>query len=206
MRAFIACIIVLLVCMNVSAEPVQWSANGHFYEAVIVPGGITWSDARAAAIAAGGDLATITSPEENQFVFGLIDDSSYWIHPGGWYGPWIGGYQTPQFPVGIENPAADWHWVNEEVTGEVWSYTNWSACEPDDSNGQEQNRLFYDAPYDSPTWATKTWGDKIDGGDSSLLPISYVVEYVPEPCTFILLLAGVISMLAYVWRRRKSAA
>jgi hypothetical protein len=147
--------LVCLVALSASNAyaAVQWKiedgGNGHWYEAFIVPEGITWSDARAAAIAAGGDLATITSPQENAFVFGVIDNGAYWTHPGGWYGPWLGGFQTPTDPVHVQNPAADWHWV----TGEAWVYAPWSAYEPDDSSATEENRLFYDSPYNASTWA-----------------------------------------------------
>ena len=54
------------------AEPVRWSGNGHRYEVVVVPEGITWLDAKAAASARGGYLATLTSAEENRFVWSLI--------------------------------------------------------------------------------------------------------------------------------------
>ena len=203
MQKFIMCMMVLLGCMNVTAAPVQWSsgvgANGHFYEAFIVPGGITWDDARSAAITAGGDLATITSSQENNFVFGLIDNSAYWTHPGGWYGPWLGGYQTPQASVPTQDPAADWKWV----TGDAWAYTVWAQYEPNDSSGLEEDRLEYHAPYDSNTWGP-TWADT--KGNNIDLPISYIVETVPEPGTITLLLAGVISLFAYAWQRRKPAA
>jgi hypothetical protein len=47
--------------------------DGHYYEAVIVPGGISWSDARDAAESRSigvvqGHLATITSQEESDFI------------------------------------------------------------------------------------------------------------------------------------------
>lgn len=61
-----------------SASPVSWSGNGHFYDVISVPGTITWEDANAAAIAAGGYLATITSQAENDFVFLLVNNTTYW--------------------------------------------------------------------------------------------------------------------------------
>ena len=59
-----------------SANPVSWSCNGHFYDVVSVPGTISWEDANAAAIAAGGYLATITSQAENDFVFLLVNNAT----------------------------------------------------------------------------------------------------------------------------------
>src|SRR2546423_1575837 len=58
------------------AQPVQWTTNsggnGHFYEAVVAPSGITWGDAQSAAVSRGGYLASITSVGENNFAYGLI--------------------------------------------------------------------------------------------------------------------------------------
>src|SRR5262245_41663089 len=82
--------------------------NGHIYEAVAVPGtaNLTWSAANAAALAAGGYLATVPTPAENLFVFGLINAPQYWI-PGSDHGPWLGGHQEPGSP----EPAGGWTWV-----------------------------------------------------------------------------------------------
>ena len=80
------------VCVN--GPVTQWTpesgGNGHFYQAVCAPS--TWDEANADAIAMGRHLATVTSEEENDFVFSLIEDESWWAN-GGTYGPWIGGVQ-----------------------------------------------------------------------------------------------------------------
>ena len=58
--------------------PVQWKiadgGNDHWYEVFAVPDSINWTDAKAAAEAIGSDshLATITSAEENEFIFSLV--------------------------------------------------------------------------------------------------------------------------------------
>ena len=70
--------------------PVSAGGNGHWYRVVHVPAGLMWNDANEAARAEGGYLATITSAEENAFVFSLIQDPIYWNGPRG---PWIGGFQ-----------------------------------------------------------------------------------------------------------------
>ena len=61
-----------LLAAPAQAEPVRWSGNGHHYGVVVVPEGITRLDAKAAASARGGYLATLTSAEENRFVWSLI--------------------------------------------------------------------------------------------------------------------------------------
>src|ERR1043166_7346297 len=83
------------------AAPVQWTtgpgANGHFYEA-FASTGISWEDAQAAALSLGGYLATLTSAEENEFVFNLIDDPIYWFNDpaSNSQGPWGGGFPPPR--------------------------------------------------------------------------------------------------------------
>src|SRR5438876_5687732 len=69
------------------STPVFDSANGHWYQAVIAPGGIAWGDARTAAAAlsyAGypGHLVTITSGEENELIVDnlrLARQDQWWI-------------------------------------------------------------------------------------------------------------------------------
>ena len=84
-------------------QSVIWSrtVNGvtHAYQAVIAPG-ITWNQARAAAIAKKGHLTTITSKAENDLVFSHIQNTSYWsVCRGNMFGPWLGGWQ----PLGSQN-------------------------------------------------------------------------------------------------------
>jgi hypothetical protein len=60
-----------------AGDAVQWrvedGGNGHWYRVVVVPGAgyprITWDEARNRAIAAGGYLATVSTIEENAFLF-----------------------------------------------------------------------------------------------------------------------------------------
>jgi hypothetical protein len=134
--------------------PKSAGGNGHYYEAVLVPGGITWDDANAAAEAKGGHLATITSAAENQFVYNLVaGDDRYWIFDSNAYGPWLGGYQ----PAGSPEPAGGWIWV----TGESFSYTNWWTGEPNNGGSADveeslhfiggntlQSPAWNDAPHD----------------------------------------------------------
>jgi hypothetical protein len=106
----------------------QWTgvgANDHWYLAVYAPGGLSWDAARAAAALRGGYLATVTSAEENNFIFSLVNDWKFWYNDAAnnSLGPWLGGYYagTP----GSMNPD-DW----ALVSGEVWGYRNWAAGEP----------------------------------------------------------------------------
>ena len=116
---------------------VKWT-NGHCYQAVLE--GLSWSDAEAACETVGGHLATISSAEENAFVFSLVSgNDAFWYLDGvgNGLGPWLGGYQEP----GSQEPDGGWKWV----TGEAFSYTNWETDQPDNVHGAslDQNRLRF---------------------------------------------------------------
>lgn len=136
------------------AAPVKWSVptggNGHYYLPIATSYPISWADANEVANLLGGHLATITSMEENDFVFSLIDDDIYWYPSVNIRGPWIGGYQLP----GSSEPDGGWAWV----TGELFVYTNWDLGQPNNyqghgRQGQDENRIhFGNKKIRVPTW------------------------------------------------------
>lgn len=148
---------------------VQWSNNGHYYLAVHRPGGRTWAAARAEAQQMGGDLASITSLAENAFVFSLVSDPKFWLtaaNPTRVLGPWLGGYQL----TGSVAPSAGWTWV----TGEAWSLNRWSNGEPNDWQGNQEDKLQFFALGPTPLGY---WND-LTGGS---LMTGYVVEIAGVP-------------------------
>jgi hypothetical protein len=139
---------------TVRAQPVEQPAElyidgGRFFR-VVLANGISWDDAQAYANASShegvqGHLATINSPEEDMFVFGLT------IGKGEM---WIGGGQAACTPT----PSADcgWAWrnvsgldvgepINATNTSAPFSltnpYTNWQAGEPNDHLGVDEKNL-----------------------------------------------------------------
>ena len=133
-------LITLITAATSAKEFVQWSGNGHFYKAVYVPKGISWTQAKAEAEREGGYLATITSSKENDFVFRLIDEDRFWnlyISNAGksCRGPWIGGYQEDD----AREPNGGWKWV----TGEEFRYMRWASGQPNDFGTQNEKRLHY---------------------------------------------------------------
>lgn len=130
-----------------------WQGNGHAYLVVVHPGSITFEAAKQEAIALGGHLATIASPEENAYVSALANNTeSAWTGGGG---PYLGGYQ----PFGSQEPAGGWTWV----TGEPFSFTAWSPGEP--SGGFEEDHVQLYARFSS------------DWNDVGSSPNSFVVEF-----------------------------
>jgi hypothetical protein len=112
-----------------SAEALQdfVQFDGHFYK--YVSGAFTYEEAVAAAEAAGGYLATVTSAEENAFLaaLGTADDFSY--------GAWLGGSDSA-----VEGT---WRWTEGPENGGEFTYTNWAAGEPNESNGGEDKLMMY---------------------------------------------------------------
>lgn len=85
--------------------PQVFAGNGHRYQ--YVPGAFTWTAAEANAKSVGGHLATLTSQEENDWVWSMF---SPWLpsqiasssRTRGW---WIGGMLMPD---------TTWRWVTDE--------------------------------------------------------------------------------------------
>lgn len=148
------------------AAPVEWEVgaggNGHIYEVVAFPAAIDWDAARSDAQARGGDLVSIGSTEENDFVFGLIDAPGFWVFTGAHsYGPWIGGFQDDL----LSEPAGGWAWVDATP----FSFAPWASGQPDNSGGNE-NHAHYFVPANA---RAATWNDWTGAG---LLIVSYVFE------------------------------
>lgn len=157
-----------MVAGSSAVWPVAQGGSGNSYEVVAVPGGISWEDARDAASAAGGHLATITSAAENDFVWNLVKD-----RPELWYvdganntvGPWLGGFQVD----GAPEPDGGWQWLNGEGP---FDYTNWAAGEPNNSNNSEHRAGFFGTGPDN---RAATWNDLSPEPWAEVL--GYVVEY-----------------------------
>lgn len=146
-----------------NADPFQWKiedgGNGHWYEAIAFVS--SWEEANEEAqtyayYGITGHLATLTSAEENAFVWETVGVDSYWL----------GGYQTDK----LDEPDGHWAWV----TDEEWVYTNWAPYEPNDGGGDEQHLQF------KPQSDGK-WNDNNALIGSSLKEPGFIIEYpVPE--------------------------
>ncbi len=142
--------------------PVSAGGNGHFYQGVRMPKPLPWSEADRLATLLGGRLVTITSAAENDFVFRLIDDDTYWYHSYNWRGPWIGALQPP----GSAEPDGGWTWI----TGEPFTYTRWDAGQPNNFNGSPENRVH----FGNQRSRIPTWNDVRENFEEV---VSFVVEW-----------------------------
>jgi hypothetical protein len=201
--------VVIGIVSQTFASPVQWpvsaGGNGHWYEAITADtpvrvsgtivvngvsltgysGGITWTEANAAATAKGGWLVDILSAAENAFVYNLVNPTQ---HPEFWFpeygipnyqvamGPWLGGFQPAESP----QPGGNWQWVTgkkfTDANGSSIQYTNWSSNQP--GNSYQTTNIPEDALHFYNLGGTGKWNDC----PSWTATNGYVVEYaVPPP-------------------------
>jgi hypothetical protein len=192
MKRTILILTVSISCVSAWAAPIFDSANGHYYDVIPAPG-ITWDNARAAALASfylglQGHLATITSADEHSYVNQAIQQNG-----GGEM--WAGGYQNP---VTETDPQAGWTWVNGEGSfpgfNSTSPYASWNGGEPNDYYGSASEQYL----------GLNLGPGFNDEGNLSLIT-GYVIEYdpntindVPDTGATASLLSGALFLLARV--------
>lgn len=171
----------------------------HYYEVVLVNSmNVSWVQAAILAESEGGYLASITSAEENAFVFSLVDDDEYfWEFPDDYtsdshyrikIGPFLGGVRVSD----TEDSLAGWQWLS----GEEWAYSNWAQNlndgvidrDPRDNtqpNGKGNQNVIGFGELNLPV---PTWGDYWDTvsqygerGMPSGYNMGFVIEYDALP-------------------------
>lgn len=128
--------------------------RGHLYLAVLAHGHGAWYSSNAIARKMGGHLATISSAEENRFLYDLFMPDERFIRNGDGYlhGPIFGLVQIDR----SNEPSGGWAWV----TGEPLGYTNWSRGNPDNFRGLQQYGSFFRSTGDRNRYSGPiTWDD-----------------------------------------------
>ena len=159
-------------CLPATQWKVEDGGNGNWYKAVVCTDLCLWQDARDTALQLGGDLVSLNTQLENEFVFSLIEDQpSLWFEFNGVYpGPYVGGFQDLSSPDYSE-PDGAWMWVDGTLLED--GYVGWAANEPnnDCSGLQDQSYLAYmgiGAPE-------MTWNDIADECHNGMP--GYVIEF-----------------------------
>ena len=114
--------------------PTASGGNGHFYTLYALGTGTTFGDAFAAAERFGGYPATLTSPEETDFVVRNMPATLLG-------GPTAFGLAQ----TGDDEPGGGWEWG----TGEPLTWTNWAPGEPNDfsTGGEDWGVLYPDGTW-----------------------------------------------------------
>ena len=97
---------IIIIAQTSVAQRIYNPINGHLYEKFDTP--MTWDDAKAYCESLDGYLATVTSQEEQNWIWNTL-------YP----------YRCNFGATDAEEEGV-WKWV----TGEPWDYTNWDAGEP----------------------------------------------------------------------------
>ena len=129
-----------------SMDPVDddFAFSEHRYEVFTIQSIATWEQAKEYCEAVGGHLATITSAEENEYVYQLMLSQ---------------GINSAYFGYSDAENEGMWVWVTKESS----SYTNWHSGEPNSENTQEDYAMFYHQFSDG------TWNDGRFGAGSSFI-------------------------------------
>ncbi|MBC02463.1 MAG: hypothetical protein CMJ34_04035 [Phycisphaerae bacterium] len=106
--------------------------NDHAYGVVVMPKDSSFADALATADRFGAQLASTTSPEENEFIVRFATTANPNIYDRAAFG-------LVQDPKGPE-PAGGWGWTS----GESLVWTNWRPGEPNDNPAPEDFGEFYE--------------------------------------------------------------
>lgn len=145
-----------------------WTGNGHTYEVRWVSEGVTWSECNSLAQGLGGHLATITSADENNFVFSIIQQGSsfFWRYftPTTLGGPYFGGVQAD----GSAEPDSGWGWI----TGESNTFSSWESGFPGSSILSKYTQ------FRALSTPAANWGDT---SGLSGRQVAYIVEYPVSP-------------------------
>ena len=144
-------------------------SNGKLYVTVKLPRQIDLESAQEMAAKVGGHLATITSKGENDFIYEMsIRDRGLWRDCQSQcvdsFGPSFGLFQPPE----SQEPAGGWQWV----TGEPFTYDNWSIYSPGNYTGRDYFASFFKRNgKGNPIFHGDDWHDMPSSTDAIVIEI-----------------------------------
>ncbi len=115
----------------------------------------SWDEAEEYCESLGGHLATLTSEEENDYVYLMMRNA---------------GFTSAYFGLTDQDNEDIWTWI----TGEQVSYLNWHLDEPSNDNQNENYAMFYFKYSDG------TWNDGDFGGQTENGGIAFICEWDTE--------------------------
>ena len=124
---------------DIPADAVEF--DGHYYYVYNLDTVTTWEEAKEYCESQGGYLATITSQEEDEFVYAYLRNNF--------------DYESAYFGFTDRDEEGTWVWDN----GEVSSYTNWHSGEPNSENPNEDFAMYY-YKYSEGAWNDGDFGNR----------------------------------------------
>ena len=115
---------------NIPDDAVEY--NGHYYYLFDVDEVTSGAEAIAYCESLGGYLASITTEEEDAFLYAYITSR---------------GYTSAYFGLTDQDEEGTWVWVS----GETVDYTNWASGEPNGQNSSEDFAMYY-YKYSDGSW------------------------------------------------------
>lgn len=138
----------------IDTETKSGTFNGSTY--MYVDYADSWNSAKEWCERRGGHLATITSEEENSFLYNLLQSINV---------------QNAYFGFTDEETEGVWKWV----TGEESDYTNWSDGEPNnDWLSENYATFFYSCP--DGTWNDGDFGNFTEGGSAFICEWDEIID------------------------------
>lgn len=114
--------------------------NGHYYYVYELSEVTSWKEAKEYCESQGGYLATITSKEEDEFVFSYLQNNFE--------------YESAYLGLTDRDEEGTWIWDN----GEEVSYMNWHSGEPNGENSNEDFAMYY-YKYSDGSWNDGDFGE-----------------------------------------------
>lgn len=127
--------------------------NGHYYYAYNLDTITNWEEAKQYCEEMGGYLATVTSREEDEFLYAYLQNTFQ--------------YENAYFGFTDREEEGNWKWSN----GEEGSYTNWHEGEPNAESAEEDFAMYY---YKYPEG---TWNDGDFGGGTVNSGTVFICEW-----------------------------
>jgi PEP-CTERM motif len=192
MKHLLTCIVLGLTfaAAPVSAAPIQFSGNGHYYELAAPANSWNLAASNAAAstfLGSSGHLVTMSDPGEWNFVVSNFFDNASTRY-------YLGMHLKSGGSLTV---SADYEWID----GSLMTESRWGPGQPDGT--------FSDAVSVTAYFSGNLDWEWDNSNASSFGPFGYVIEYdnpvlVPEPATMAMFTIGLAGITAI--RRRRTTA
>lgn len=133
--------------------------NGHYYKVYNERSVTTYAQAKTFCKNLGGYLATISSAEENTFLYAYIKSV---------------GFLSAYFGFTDEDKDGKWEWVN----GETSDYSNWANGEPGNYRIYDECFAMFYFKFKNGQWNSGDFGYKTDASDGT--PRAFICEWDSE--------------------------